>query len=330
MTTSPQTDKRIGPPTPYDPELAASLDQVVSLLEAFMSGEIPPHDVPGIVVAPTDEELSRDGRFSVEERAVPGPDGSPEISLLIVRPVGSEAPTPVIYHTHGGGMIAGDNRLGIDSVMAWAEEFGAAVVSVEYRLAPGTPHPGPIEDVYAGLRWTAENAAELGIDPSRIIVAGASAGGGLTAALALLARDRGGPAIAAQVLMCPMLDDRNDTVSAIQMTGLGVWDSEANAAGWGALLGEARATADVSPYAAPARATDLSGLPPTLIDVGSAETFRDEAVAYAGEIWRAGGQCELHVWTGGFHGYDGLVPHAAISEDTREARLRWLRRILGA
>ncbi|TQS40372.1 alpha/beta hydrolase [Cryptosporangium phraense] len=320
----------IGPPTPYDPELAAALEQIVPLLASLMSGEVPAGDQPALMVPLTDEDLTRNGRFSVEERSVPGPPDSPEISLLIIRPVDAPGPTPVFYHTHGGGMITGDNRLGLDSVLTWAEEFGAAVVSVEYRLAPATPHPGPIEDVYAGLEWVAANAVSLGIDPSRVVIAGASAGGGLTAALALLARDRGGPAVVGQVLMCPMLDDRNDTVSAVQMTGLGVWDSQANAAGWGALLGEARGTADVSPYAAPARATDLRNLPPALVDVGSAETFRDEAVAYASAIWQAGGQCELHVWPGGFHGYDGFVPHAALSEDTREARLRWLRRLLGA
>jgi acetyl esterase/lipase len=126
-----------------------------------------------------------------------------------------------------------------------------------------------------------------------------------------------------------MIDDRNDTASAIQQAGRVVWDRRANLTGWTALLGEARGGSDVSPYAAPARATDLTGLPPTLIDVGSAETFRDEAVAYSSVIWRAGGQAELHVFAGGFHGYDGLAPHAAVSQDTRRARLQWLRRILG-
>src|SRR3954452_3161414 len=166
-------------------------------------------------------------------------------------------------------MIPGDNRSGIDSTLDWAEEFGLVVVSVEYRLAPETPHPGPIHDVYAGLLWTAAHADELGFDPSRIVFAGGSSGGGLTAALALLARDRGGPAVLGQMLLCPMLDDRNDTVSSHQMAGLGVWDHMANATGWGALLGDAVGGPDVSPYAAPARATDLSGLPPAFIDVGS-------------------------------------------------------------
>jgi acetyl esterase/lipase len=202
------------------------------------------------------------------------------------------------------------------------------VVSVEYRLAPEHPHPAPVEDCYAGLVWTAEHAGELGIDPERIVVVGASAGGGLAAAAVLMARDRGGPALAGQMLFCPMLDDRNDTVSVRQMVGLGVWDRTANETGWTALLGDARGGPDVSPHAAPARATDLSGLPPTFIDVGTAESFRDEDIAYASSIWRAGGVAELHVWPGGFHGYYQLAPHTQLSRETMAARLAWLRRLL--
>jgi acetyl esterase/lipase len=147
--------------------------------------------------------------------------------------------------------------------------------------------------------------------------------------VALMARDLGGPALIGQLLMCPMLDDRNDTPSCWQMAGLGVWDRVSNDTGWDALLGDRRHGPDASPYAAPARATDLSGLPPAFIDVGSAETFRDEDVAYATGIWLAGGAAELHVWPGGFHGFDVMAPKAAISQDCKAARLRWLRRVLG-
>jgi acetyl esterase/lipase len=277
---------------------------------------------------PSDDDLRRGGAFEVTERLVPGPEGAPEVSLLICRPTGVTTPVAAIYYIHGGGMIVGDNRLGLEQFVAWAEELRAVVVSVEYRLAPETPHPGPVEDCYAGLTWTADHAAELGIDPDRIVIAGASAGGGLTAAVGLLARDRGGPALAGQMLQCPMLDDRNDTPSARQMTGAGIWDSTANRTGWTALLGDARGGPDVSPYAAPARATDLSGLPPTFIDVGSAETFRDEGVTYASRIWQGGGAAELHVWPGGCHGFAALVPQAAISRAAVVAQLDWLRRVL--
>jgi acetyl esterase/lipase len=329
--TSPPTTP-LGPPPPFDPELGATL----AVLAEFLPPAITPDLIPLMrqpnpaMMPPTDEQLSREGRFHVEERMVPGPEGAPEISLLICRPAGVTAPTIGIYHIHGGGMIIGDNRSGVDEMLDLAAEFDAAVVSVEYRLAPETPHPGPVEDCYAGLVWTAAHAAELGIDPSRLIVAGASAGGGLSAAVALLARDRGAPSLIGQLLIYPMLDDRNDTPSAIQMAGLGVWDRTANDTGWKALLGDACGGPDVSPYAAPARATDLSNLPPAFIDVGSAETFRDEDVDYASRIWQAGGRAELHVWPGCYHGFDGLAPQAQISQEAKAARSRWLHRLLDA
>ncbi|MGW2326232.1 alpha/beta hydrolase [Streptomyces sp. NPDC001700] len=327
----PAATAPLGPPPPFDPELAAALAVITRMLPPGGSGAdpgtTPPEDVPGMEPV-TYADLERDGAFRVEERSVPGPADAPDVALLICRPAAPATPTPALYHIHGGGMMVGDNRTGLPEMLDLAEELGLAVVSVEYRLAPGTPYPGPVEDCYAGLRWTAEHAEELGVDPERIVVAGGSAGGGLAAAVALLARDLGGPALFGQLLMCPMLDDRNDTPSARQMTGVGVWDRVSNEAGWTALLGAARGTDAVSPYAAPARATDLSGLPPAFIDVGSAETFRDEDVDYATRLWQAGGGAELHVWPGAFHGFSGMAPHAAISHDARAARLLWLRRLL--
>jgi acetyl esterase/lipase len=186
-----------------------------------------------------------------------------------------------------------------------------------------------VEDCYAGLVWTAGHAEELGFDPERLIIAGASAGGGLAAGVALMARDRGGPALAGQVLICPMLDDRNETVSSYQIDGFGLWDRTSNDTGWDALLGDRRKTPEVSVYAAPARATDLSGLPPAFIDAATAEVFRDEVVAYASAIWAVGGVAELHVWAGGFHGFDMIVPQAALSIQARDVRTRWVQRILG-
>ncbi|WP_026405254.1 alpha/beta hydrolase [Actinomadura rifamycini] len=327
------TDRPVGPPPPFDPELVPVLRVVNEFFApdalADPAALAAAADRPSFMEPPTDASLARDGAFTVEERPVPGPAGAPDIGLLICRPAPAPEPVPVLYHTHGGGMVTGDNRMGLPEMLDLAADVGAAVVSVEYRLAPGAPHPGPVEDCYAGLLWTVGHAAELGADPARVIVGGASAGGGLAAALALMARDRGGPALLGQLLMCPMLDDRNDTPSAVQMAGLGVWDRASNLAGWTALLGDARGTDVVSPYAAPARAADLSGLPPAFIDVGSAETFRDEDVAYATRIWQAGGRAELHVWAGGFHGFDMMAPQAAVSRDARAARLRWLRRLLG-
>ncbi|MFF2097436.1 alpha/beta hydrolase [Streptomyces sp. NPDC058202] len=333
MTAEPSTENqrfRVGPPPPFDPELAAALEVIGEHLPPSLHPEMIPALREGLATLEgTDLDLTLGGAFAVEERRVPGPQGSPDISLLICRPTGTAHAVPVVYHTHGGGMVLGDNRTGIAEILDWARELGMAVVSVEYRLAPEHPHPAPVEDCYAGLVWTGEHAAELGLDARRVIVAGASAGGGLAAAVALLARDRGGPALLGQILLCPMLDDRNDSPSSHQMAGVGVWDRTANDTGWTALLGDARGGPDASAYAAPARAEDLSALPPAFVDVGSAETFRDETVAYASRIWQAGGRAELHVWPGGFHGYDQMAPQAALSQDTKAARLRWLRRLLG-
>jgi acetyl esterase/lipase len=320
-------------PPPFDPELAGALELIKDMISPGLTldeiAEV--RQGPGIQLL-ADMDLTMGGTFEVEDRRVPGPQGEPDISLLICRPTApaSAGARPVIYHVHGGGMVIGNNRVGVDVPLAWARELDAVVVSVEYRLAPEHPHPAPVEDVYAGLLWTADHAAELGADPERIVIAGASAGGGLCAALALLTRDRKGPQPIGQVLMCPMLDDRNDTPSTYQMAGLGVWDRTANETGWTALLGSRRGGPDVPAYAAPARAEDLSGLPPAFLDVGSAETFRDEVVAYASRIWQAGGVAELHVWPGGFHGFDGFAPQAALSQSARAAHVNWLRRLLSA
>jgi acetyl esterase/lipase len=331
MTTPTDPSPGTLPPPPFDPELAAALEIIGATLPSSISADALAAMRAGMALMRVPaEELRRDGAFEVEERTVPGPPGAPGVSLLICRPAGAGTPLGAVYHTHGGGMILGDNTSGVLEVLEWAERLRLVVVSVEYRLAPEHPHPAPVEDCYAGLVWTAENAAELGIDPGRLIVAGSSAGGGLAAALALLARDRGGPALAGQLLMCPMLDDRNDTPSSRQMAGRGVWDRTSNETGWTALLGGARGGPDVSPYAAPAREPDLSGLPPAFIDVGSAETFRDEDVAYATRLWQAGGRAELHVWPGGFHGFTMLAPQSALSREASAARIRWLGRLLGS
>lgn len=317
-------------PPPFDPELAESLAAIQAYVPSVFTLELVANmHAAGLVAAPVpDDVLSMGGAFEVTERRVPGPEGAPEVPVLVCRPTGCAGPLAALYYIHGGGMILGDDRTGLPEMLETARELEAAVISVKYRLAPETPHPGPVEDCYAGLAWTAAHASELGIDPGRIIVAGVSAGGGLAAAVALLARDRGGPAMAAQMLMSPMLDDRNDTPSARQMAGLGLWDRASNETGWTALLGAASGGPDVSPYAAPARASDLSGLPPAFIDVGSAETFRDESVAYASNIWLAGGTAELHVWPGGFHTFAGLAPQAALSRDAIAAQRNWLRRVL--
>lgn len=251
-----------------------------------------------------------------------------DLPLSVFRPQGATATAPCIYWVHGGGMVMGDRFANLDIPLEWLDRFGAAVLTVDYRLAPEASGSTLVEDCYQGLAWVAAHAAELGIDPARIIVAGASAGGGLTAGMTLMARDRGGPDIAAQILICPMLDHRNDTASSRQYAGdPGVWTREKNAFGWRSVLGD-RPAAEVTSYISAALETNLAGLPTTYVDAGSAEVFRDEDVAYASRIWAAGGQAELHVWAGGFHGFDAMVPDAAISTAARQARTAWLARIL--
>jgi acetyl esterase/lipase len=175
----------------------------------------------------------------------------------------------------------------------------------------------------------AGHAEELGVDPARLVVAGTSAGGGIAAGTVLLARDRATPAVAAQVLIGPMLDHRAVTISSQQFPAPNVWALESSTFAWEALLG-GLAPDSVSPYVSPAIAEDLSGLPSTYIDAGSAEVFRDEAQAYAARIWAAGGQAELHVWAGGTHGFDAMAPDTALGRAARDTRTGWMRRVIGA
>ena len=311
---------------PFDPEL----DAVLEVIGRVMSPTITPDMIPAArrepSRRPTPEALAAAG-LEARDVVIPGYAGA-SIEVSVVQPVGRTGTGPGIFHIHGGGMILGDRWSDLETFADTILRHDAVFVTVEYRLAPEFPDPVPVEDCYAGLVWTAENAAELGIDPDRLLIIGVSAGGGLAAGTTLLARDRGGPRLCGQMLFYPMLDDRDRTVSTLQIDGVGIWDRTSNITGWSALLGDRRGTDDVSIYAAPARATDLSGLPPTFIDCGSAEVFRDEDVAYASAIWAAGGQAELHVWPGGFHAFEGFVPGARLSQEMIAARANWLDRML--
>jgi len=314
---------------PFDPAVEAALlatgNQVVTSLSPDGIERLRQQAVP-----PDERAVTRDGEFARSVHRAPGGPGSPPVAIVLLRPTGLPGPLPLLYHLHGGGLIMGTAYDDLPAVVELAARTGCAVASVEYRLAPEQPYPAAVEDSYAGLVWLVDNAESLGLDADRVVVEGVSAGGGLAAATVLLARERGGPRLAGQMLICPMLDDRNDSVSARQMAGVGSWDRSANATGWQAYLAERAGGPDVPGDAAPARATDLSDLPPTFIDVGSAETFRDEAVAYASRLWLAGGRTELHVWPGGAHAFDYLVPEAVMSRDARATRLRWLTRLLAS
>lgn len=234
---------------------------------------------------------------------------------------------PVLYWVHGGGMVVGSAEGDDPQVTDIVRELGCVAVAVDYRLAPEHPYPAPQDDIYRGLTWVHDHSEELAIDRSRLAIGGASAGGGLAASLAIRLRDRGGPAVCFQMLLCPMLDYRNITPSSHEVTSQGVWDRGMNERGWAALIGHLDQDA-VPGDASPAVEPDLAGLPPAFIDVSTAEVFRDEAIEYASRLMRSGVQTELHVWPGGFHGYEAFAPDARISRETRATRISALRHAL--
>jgi acetyl esterase/lipase len=308
-----------------DPESRGPLD---ALLEVLPGGF---NSVPDIVARRAvltqllaSLEVPPNPDVTSQDRVIPGPDGEPDISVRIYRPVAAAGPLPGIYFIHGGGMILGDVE-GEDAVAtSICDLVGAVVVSVEYRLAPEHPHPAPVQDCYAGLTWMARHSGELGVDPGRLAIYGASAGGGLTIATALLARDRGFPAVCFQMPIYPMIDDRNETPSCHEITDIGLWDRAGNIEAWKWYLGEGQA----DQYAAPARAEDLAGLPPTFIDVGTVDLFRDEDIEFAMRLMQAGVPTELHVHPGAYHDSEGLAPEAPLSRRIWEHRIAALRRAL--
>ncbi|MHA6260361.1 alpha/beta hydrolase [Sporosarcina sp. CAU 1771] len=245
------------------------------------------------------------------EKFIPGPPGNPDVRIKLYEPKNPSEILPGVLFIHGGGFMFGSPEMNESSCQKLVEDINCVVVSVDYRLAPENPFPSPLEDCYATLKWFSENASELNIDSNRIAVVGMSAGGGLAAALSLLARDRKGPEIAFQMPLYPMLDDRISTPSSQEITDKRVWNLEANRQGWKMYLGDS--AGEVSPYAAPTRASDLSGLPPTFTFVGDLDPFRDETLDYVARLSQAGVPVEFHLYPGCFHGFEQLIPKADIS-----------------
>lgn len=320
----------IGRPPPYDPELAEVLGPIIEMIPNVETYEeiVASRTASAAIMGGLD--LTLGGAFTRSDAVVPADEYRPDIPLLVLRPKDAVGTTPCILFIHGGAMISGDRTSMGPELLEWAQALGCTIVSVEYRLAPETPHPGPVDDCFAALAWVNSNAHELGIDPHRLVLAGVSAGGGLAAGVALMVRHQGVSALRGLMLLAPMLDDRADTPSWRTFSEHAAWESTPIRTGWNALLGGSRGETEVSEYAAPGRALDLRGLAPTYLDVGSAETFRDEVVAFARRIWRAGGNADLHVFEGGFHGYFGMAPQARVSKNTQAVRLNWLERILNS
>jgi acetyl esterase/lipase len=272
---------------------------------------------------PNNDGLSR------QELMVPGPGGAPDVRVLLYRPANADSQLAAVLHIHGGGMVIGVPEVNDERNAALARELQCVVVSVDYRLAPETTAPGNVEDCYAVLAWLHGKAEELGVDAGRIAVLGESAGGGLAAALALLARDRAEYPVALQVLLYPMLDDRTGPATAAKGPyGEFVWTGASNVFGWSALIGNASGGDGVSPYAAPARAKDVAGLPPAFIGVGALDLFLEENVKYAQRLAEAGVPVEFHIYPGAVHAFD-LMASAAVSKalvrDYRDALSRLTR-----
>jgi acetyl esterase/lipase len=244
------------------------------------------------------------------EMFFPGYQGDPEVRVLMFRPIGATDPLAVLLHFHGGGFIVGCPEMAAADCANLAFNLQCAVVSVDYRLAPENPHPGPVHDCYAVLEGIWRSADALNLDRDRIAVMGESAGGGLAAAVALMARDIGEVRLVFQLLVTPMLDDRTgrqDDYDGMPFAGEFIWDRERNCFGWNSLLGPAAGSNDVHPYAAPARAPDLARLPTTFISTGALDLFAEENMEYARRLLRSGVPVELHLYPGAVHGYRGVA-----------------------
>ncbi len=265
----------------------------------------------------------------VSTRFVPGPSNGPDVELRAYRPHDLPERAAAVYWIHGGGTVLGQADMNDPYCANMAAALNVLVSSVEYRRAPEHPFPIPLEDCYAGFKWLALTGSEFDVDRDRIAVAGISAGGLLSAALSLLARDRGEFLPCLQLLNAPMLDDRAETRSSHAVLDPRTWDRDSNLAAWNAYLEGNAGGAEISPYAAPARATELAGLPPAYVNVGDLDGLLDEDVAYARAMSHAGVPVELHVYPGAYHGSAISIPDAALSRRWIADELAALGRALG-
>ena len=308
-----------------DPEVLFALDTYPA--ERYIAiGEDPPR------AREMTEAINREMRanlpptdVTIEELSIPGPDC--EIPIVVYRPP-VPAPRGGLLWMHGGGYIVGVARDDARCI-EFAEVVGCTVVSVDYRLAPESTYKGSIADCFAALNWMADNADELGIDKARIAIGGGSAGGGLTAGLALYNRDNKGPELAYQLMIYPMIDDTHDTPSGHADTCPTIWNRTVSFKAWKMYLGDEFGSDDVSPYAAATRATDLTGLPPAMVIVGAQDLFRDENIEYAQRLMIAGVPTDLLVYAGMFHGAEMAAPEAAASKQMRLGYLTSLKRAIG-
>lgn len=313
-----------------DPELVEPLEGFMELTD----GGIDLHDIEGTrvmlasMVETVTAELPPTDGITFKDREVPGPDGSPDVVVRVYEPADRSGDLPALLWIHGGGHVLGSIEEDDLTAKHLAKSASCVVVSVGYRLSPEDPFPASVEDCYAALKWLFSHCKELGVDESRIAIGGVSAGGGLAAGLALVSRDRGEVDVIFQLLIYPMLDDRNVDQASDDVPDTFVWTRENNLMGWNAYLGDSANRVDTSPYAAPSRAVDLAGLPPAYIPVGDLDLFLDENIEYARRLLDAGVATDLHVYPGGYHGFDLFGPDAAVSQRFVRDRDDALRRAL--
>lgn len=251
------------------------------------------------------------------------------VNVLVQEPIEHAAPRPGVLWLHGGGMVSGSAQSEASLAGGLVTALGAVAVSPDYRLAPENPFPAPLDDCMASLLWMVKHSDELGIDPDRIAVCGGSAGGGLAAAVAQRAYDEG-ISVRVQGLIYPMLDDRTALRDNLAGKGELTWSASSNRWAWTAYLGRAPRLADAPEYAAPARRSDLTGLPPTWIGVGDLDVFHDENVAYAERLTAAGVPCKLLTVPGMYHGADGIARKASSMQDFYSSMVEFLRSHLDA
>jgi acetyl esterase len=309
-----------------DPELVAAAEAAPDLDLADVAA------TRALIAAGAEASAPSSEGVTVRDVAAPGLDGAPDVTIRLMTPAGASGVLPVLLAMHGGGFVIGTAQDFDYFCLEVVRSLGIAVANVEYRLAPETPFPGAVDDCAAALRFVHDHAGALGLDASRIAVGGSSAGGGLAAATVLRARDEGGPAVAYQLLLSPALDDRRRTWSATRLDDVPVLSRRTGEAVWQHYLGPGYTgpdDPDVSPYAAPARATDLSGLPPAYIAAMELDLARDEGILYAMRLLEAGVSVELHAHPGTFHGSAEFAPQAASSVRIVQGMIDGLRRGLG-
>jgi acetyl esterase len=308
-----------------DPELA---DIVELIPNSDISDPVAARASFESMIATLASEIPRIETLEITDRLVPGWEGDPDVPVRVYQPLERTGAGPGIVMIHGGGFIVGSVETEHAGAAMLSINTGAVVVSVDYRLAPEHPYPAGVHDCYSALSFVAQSATDLGVDTTRIALVGSSAGGGLAAATALLARDQGGPAICFQMLHIPELDDRLQTVSMTTFVDSPIWNRPLAVQSWRAYLGELSGSDEVPAYAAPSRATDLSGLPPAYISTAENDPLRDEGILYGLGLLQAGVSVELHQFPGTFHG-SALVTTAAVSKRAQRESVTVLRRALG-